>query len=103
MGMLWARLMVCRKGANYLVNGMPFRISYQNGVTLTAVNSTTVQVTSSTSGSSVFGQSTTFTATVNSGAGSPTGMVSFMEGNAVLGMVPRLVPGISQRSRQTRC
>jgi Bacterial Ig-like domain (group 3) len=69
--------------------GSTFRISYQNGVVLTAVLPTTIQ-TSVQGGitTSVFGQSLTFTATISHTGGTPTGTVTFEDGGTVLGTGP---------------
>ncbi|MBI3409431.1 MAG: Ig-like domain repeat protein [Planctomycetes bacterium] len=56
---------------------------YTAKVTLITDNPTTTTVTSSIN-PSVFGQSVTFTATASSGAGVPTGSVTFSEGATVL-------------------
>ena len=65
-----------------------FQISYQNDdVTLTSVAVTTTTV-ASTLNPSVYGQSVTFTATVNNTSGSggvPTGSVAFYDGLNLLG------------------
>ena len=56
------------------------------GPTGPALPATTTTVSSSTSGSSVFGQSVTFTATVTTvGATAPTGKVTFKDGSTVIG------------------
>src|SRR5215471_19662196 len=51
--------------------------------TVQSVGTTTTAVGSSPN-PSVFGQSATFTATVTSGSGTPTGRVTFLEGATVL-------------------
>ena len=66
--------------------GATFRISYRQGVTLTAVEPTTIQTTVQDGAStSVFGQSVTFVATLSDAGGTPTGTVTFDDGGAVLG------------------
>lgn len=59
--------------ANYAVS------SKSTTVNVSGTPTTTI-VTSSTGGASVWGQSVTFTATVTSGSGTPTGSVSFYDG-----------------------
>jgi Big-like domain-containing protein len=60
-----------------------------SAVTTQTVNKapTATGLTSSTAGSSVFGQPVTFTATVKSAFGSPTGSVTFKDGTTTLGSV----------------
>jgi hypothetical protein len=71
----------------YLHDATTNQTVYSNlGVPFTIMGSTTTTVTSSTSGSSVYGQPVTFTATVNSDSGTPdSGTVTFMDGTTVLG------------------
>ena len=54
-------------------------------VTATAARANTTTVVTSSVNPSVFGQSVTFTATVSSGVGTPTGTVSFKDGATNLG------------------
>ncbi len=74
------------EGAGVSVGGTTFRITYDQGVVLTAVQPSTVQ-TALRNGSSpsVFGQSLTFAATVTGAVGTPTGSVTFDDGSTVLG------------------
>ena len=86
------------EGALVPLGGHPFFISYRGGsgksVVLTAgIAATTTTVTSSVN-PSVFGQSVTFTATVSSGGGTPTGMVTFKEGASTLAVSP-LISGVA--------
>jgi autotransporter-associated beta strand protein len=79
------------EGAHFSVDGFPFRISYKgtsgagdNDVVLTALNTTTTTLTSNVN-PSTFGQPVTFTATVTSSGGTPTGTVNFLDGTTIIG------------------
>ena len=79
------------EGAQFLVAGFPFRISYRgtsgagdNDVVLTALNTTATTLTSSVNPSTV-GQTVTFTAAVTSSGGTPTGTVNFLDGTTQIG------------------
>ncbi len=72
-------------------NGTPFRISYRGGdgndVTLTALSTPSVSVTTSPN-PSVTGQAVHVVATVSGSAGTPTGTVSFQLGGTLIIGVP---------------
>jgi Bacterial Ig-like domain (group 3) len=74
------------EGATVSAGGSTFRISYHQGVVLTGVVPTTIQ-TSVEDGisTSVFGQSLTFTATLNSSGITPNGTVTFADGGVAIG------------------
>ena len=77
------------EGASIPVGGSTFRISYHQGVTLTAVVPTTIQTTvQGGTSTSNFGQSVTFVATISSAGGSPTGTVTFEDSGSILGTGP---------------
>jgi hypothetical protein len=59
------------------------------------VQASTATFVSSSPGPSVFGQPVTFTATVTSGAGTPTGSVTFMEGNTMLAAAVTLAGAVA--------
>ena len=60
------------------------------------VPTSTVVTRSAGPSPSVFGQSVTFTATVSSGSGTPTGTVQFKDGAANLGAPVALVAGVAE-------
>jgi acetyl esterase/lipase len=76
------------EGSIFGVGPYKFRITYRGGdgndVVLTVVTDTTTAITSS-SPSTTFGGQVTFTSTVSSGFGPPTGVVTFLDGNVTLG------------------
>jgi hypothetical protein len=100
--------------AGETVNGGPYTISATlapNGVlsnyliTYHTANFTITKATSSTAvvsslASSVYGQSVTFTATVSSSAGTPTGTVTFTDGATTIGSAP-LNGGVATLSTAT--
>lgn len=75
-------------GAFLALNGQNFRVSYNDGgnnvvLTRAAQDTTTALVTFVSP--SRFGQAVRFTATVTATSGTPTGMVTFLDGTTVLG------------------
>lgn len=79
------------EGATFGVGPYTFRITYRGGdgndVVLTVVTDTTTAITAS-SPATIFGGQVTFTSTVSSGFGLPTGVVTFLDGNLTLGTAP---------------
>jgi hypothetical protein len=74
------------EGAAVSVGGSTFRISYHQGAVLTAVAPTTIQTTEQDGiTTSVFGQSLTFVATLNSGGITPNGVITFEDGGVTIG------------------
>ena len=68
------------------VGGPTFQISYDQGVVLTAVEPTTLSLNvQGDNGTSVFGQSVTFTATISDSGGTPTGTVTFEDNGVAIG------------------
>ena len=84
------------EGSYISSGGTTFRVTYDQGVVLTAVAPTTI-ATSIVSGTSpsVFGQSLTFQATISDAGGTPTGTVTFEDGTTVLGTAPVRASGIA--------
>ncbi len=79
------------EGASLTINNRPFRISYRGGdgndVVLTDASVATTTTLTTSSATTVFGQSVTFTAVVAAvgDPGTPAGTVTFRDGTTVLG------------------
>ena len=90
------------QGSTFTANGYTFAVNYAGGagrdVVLTVLGQTTTLVSSSLGSppsAGVYGQSVTFTATVSANSpvtGTPSGLVTFMDGSITLGTFP-LVSG----------
>ena len=84
------------EGASYVSGATTYRVTYDQGVVLTAVTPTTVATSvQSGSTSSVVGQSVTLVSTVSAAAGTPTGTVTFDDGSTVLGTEPVNASGVA--------
>ncbi len=84
------------EGASVDSGGTTYRITYDHGVVLTAVEPTTVTTSVENGGSTaVFGQSVILEATINDSGGMPTGTVTFDDGTTVLGSAPVNASGVA--------
>jgi autotransporter-associated beta strand protein len=99
------------EGSGFSISGSLFRITYQGGsshqdVVLRAVAATTTTTVSSSVPTSPYSQSVTFTAQVSGNQGTPTGTVSFYNGNptaggTVVGSGPVDAQGMASSSTST--
>ncbi len=84
------------EGASLVSGGTTYRITYDHGVVLTAVEPTTVTTSVQNGGSTaVFGQSVILQATINDTGGTPTGTVTFEDGGTTLGSAPVNSSGVA--------
>lgn len=83
--------------ASFTGDGVDFMSSGNAGALTVSKATTTTGVTSSVNPSD-FGQSVTFTATVTSGAGTPSGSVQFKDGGTNIGSAQALTAGVAQLS-----
>jgi hypothetical protein len=80
------------EGAELMISGHPYQITYQGGadhrdVVLTSLETTTTTLQTTPTPPVMNGTPVSFTATVSSGAGTPTGSVEFFNGTSSLGSI----------------
>ena len=84
------------EGASLVSGSTTYRITYDHGVVLTAVEPTTVTTSVQNGGSTaVFGQSVILQAKINDTGGTPTGTVTFEDGGTTLGSAPVNSSGVA--------
>ena len=84
------------EGGSINSGGTTYRVTYDHGVVLTAVEPTTLTTSVENGGSTAdFGQSVILQATISDSGGTPTGTVTFDDGGTVLGSAPVNSSGIA--------